>query len=98
MRALTHDSEQVDDWTAERARVERALENLRKQHLSGDLTDDEYRAERQSLQRQLKPSNLRQGASTCSSVLVEPASPDGEGPLQERSGPIGLRLRAKGPA
>ncbi len=34
--------------------MERALVNLRKQHLWGDLTDDEYKAERQSLQRQLK--------------------------------------------
>ena len=34
--------------------MEGALANLRKQHLWGDLTDEEYRAERRSLQRQLK--------------------------------------------
>ncbi len=34
--------------------MERALVSLRKQHLWGHLTDEEYRAERQSLRRQLK--------------------------------------------
>ena len=34
--------------------MERALVSLRKQHLWGHLTDEEYRAERLSLQRQLK--------------------------------------------
>jgi hypothetical protein len=35
-------------------KIERALENLRKQHMWGDLTDDEYRQERIALERQIK--------------------------------------------
>ncbi len=35
-------------------RLQRALENLRKQHLWGDLSDEEYRRARESLERQLK--------------------------------------------
>ncbi len=34
--------------------MRRALENLRKQHLWGDLSDEKYRRERESLERQLK--------------------------------------------
>lgn len=34
--------------------IKRALENLRKQHLWGDLVDDEYRRERAALERQLR--------------------------------------------
>jgi hypothetical protein len=51
------------------------LENLRKQHLWGDISDDEYRRDRTALERQLKaispppePVNLpnldRGGANT----------------------------------
>ena len=32
----------------------KAIENLRKQHLWGDLSDDEYRRDREALDRQLK--------------------------------------------
>ena len=35
-------------------RLEQGLANLRKQHLWGDLTDEQYLLERQSLKRQLK--------------------------------------------
>ena len=35
-------------------RLRRALENLRKQHQWGDLSDDRYRREREPLERQLK--------------------------------------------
>jgi len=34
--------------------IKRALGNLRKQHLWGDLVDDEYRRERAALERQLR--------------------------------------------
>ncbi|MCH8191316.1 MAG: recombinase family protein [Chloroflexi bacterium] len=43
-----------DDDGAERARLQRALENLRKQHVWGDLSDEEYRRERTAVERQLK--------------------------------------------
>jgi hypothetical protein len=42
--ASSHDHEQ--------ARLERALTNLRKQHLWGDISDDEYRQEKEDLERQ----------------------------------------------
>ena len=35
-------------------RIDQALANLRKQHIWGDLSDDEYRAERRTLERQLR--------------------------------------------
>jgi hypothetical protein len=35
-------------------RIQRALENLRKQHLWGDLSDNDYRKERLALERQMK--------------------------------------------
>ena len=35
-------------------RLRRALENLRKQHQWGDISDDEYRREREIIMRQLK--------------------------------------------
>ena len=35
-------------------RIERALENLRKQHMWGDLSDETYRQERAILERQIK--------------------------------------------
>ena len=34
-------------------RLQRALENLRKQHKWGDISDEEYRTERESLVRQV---------------------------------------------
>ena len=44
-----------------RQMIDRALKNLRKQHLWGDLTDEEYRSEKRELDRQLEallpPSN-----------------------------------------
>ena len=43
-------------------RLARAIENLRKQHLWGDLSDDEYRRDREVLDRQLK-------------VIVRPSQP-----------------------
>ena len=39
---------------ADDRRLQRALENLRKQHKWGDISDEEYRAERSVLVRQLK--------------------------------------------
>ena len=42
-----HDQGQQD-------RLQRAMENLRKQHQWGDLSDQEYRREREPLERQLK--------------------------------------------
>ena len=42
-----HDQSQQD-------RLQRALDNLRKQHKWGDLSDQEYRRERDPLMRQLK--------------------------------------------
>ena len=38
-------------------RLDRALQNLRKQHLWGDLSDETYRRERETLNRQLKLTN-----------------------------------------
>ena len=43
----THDEGQQD-------RLRRAVDNLRKQHQWGDLSDQEYRLERESLMRKLK--------------------------------------------
>ena len=42
-----HDQSQQDRW-------QRALDNLRKQHKWGDISDQEYRRERDPLMRQLK--------------------------------------------
>jgi DNA invertase Pin-like site-specific DNA recombinase len=41
----------------QRGKITKALENLRKQHLWGDILDDEYRSERTLLERQLKVTN-----------------------------------------
>ena len=41
-------------YAEERASIERALANLPKQHLWGDITDVDYRVERQALERRLK--------------------------------------------
>jgi hypothetical protein len=38
-------------------RIQRALENLRKQHLWGDISDEDYRKERATLERQMKILN-----------------------------------------
>jgi hypothetical protein len=38
----------------QKERLNRAIENLRKQHLWGDLSDDDYRREREPLERQMK--------------------------------------------
>ena len=46
-RPKQQDTDQVE-------RLEHALERLRKQHLWGDLTDKEYRREREGLERRLK--------------------------------------------
>ena len=37
-----------------RLRIEKAIENLRKQHKWGDIEDEQYRRERQKLERQIK--------------------------------------------
>ena len=42
------------DQRNQRKRLQRALENLRKQHQWGDLSDQEYRRERETVERQLK--------------------------------------------
>ena len=41
-------------YAEERASIQRALANLPKQHLWGDITDVDYRVERQALERRLK--------------------------------------------
>ncbi len=51
--AFKRQSPQTHDQNQQK-RLTRALENLRKQHLWGDLSDEKYRFERQSLERQLK--------------------------------------------
>jgi site-specific DNA recombinase len=71
------DSYQVD--TKEIPRIQQALENLRKQHLWGDLTDKEYRQERVALERQKK--------------LVEPPPPVHHMPNLERSAEILKSMR-----
>ena len=53
MRALRQEKD-APSHDQEQARMERALTNLRKQHLWGDITDEEYRQEKQELERQLK--------------------------------------------
>jgi hypothetical protein len=49
---MNDDGYQAD--TKEIPRIQQALENLRKQHLWGDLTDKAYRQERVVLERQMK--------------------------------------------
>jgi hypothetical protein len=44
----------VEDNTEQRNRLLAALENLRKQHLWGHITDEDYRHDRATLERQLK--------------------------------------------
>ncbi|MDP3063145.1 MAG: recombinase family protein [Chloroflexota bacterium] len=43
----------------QRAKLERALDNLRKQHLWGDIADEEYRAQHQALERELGTVEVR---------------------------------------
>ena len=45
----------------QRARLERALENLRKQHLWGDVDDQDYQQQRTELERSLKAVNASVG-------------------------------------
>jgi len=49
---MDNDGYQVD--TQEIPRIQKALENLRKQHMWGDLNDKDYRQERVTLERQMK--------------------------------------------
>ena len=53
LNALERDGPQQQD-TGQVERLEHALERLRKQHLWGDLSDKEYRREREGLERRLK--------------------------------------------
>jgi len=52
VRALRQEA-QVLDCDGDKIRLERALTNLRKQHLWGDITDEEYREERRPVDQQL---------------------------------------------
>ena len=54
VKALNSDRTVNHEEAEKRARIEKALENLRKQHKWGDINDDQYRLERQVLERQLK--------------------------------------------
>ncbi len=53
-RALAQEGQQTSSSIQDQVqRLERALDQLRKQHLWGDLTDDTYTSERESLHRQI---------------------------------------------
>jgi DNA invertase Pin-like site-specific DNA recombinase len=52
--ALKQEGPLAPDRPEQAARIEQALSNLRKQHLWGDLNDEEYRSERLGLERQLR--------------------------------------------
>jgi DNA invertase Pin-like site-specific DNA recombinase len=52
--AALHNKDEQDQFKEQKRRLQHALENLRKQHLWGDITDDEYRRDRAALERQLK--------------------------------------------
>ena len=43
-----------DQDQGQRDRLGQAIENLRKQHLWGDISDENYRREREALERQMK--------------------------------------------
>jgi len=45
---------EVNDLQEQRDKLTRALQNLRKQHLWGDISDEDYRQERMLLERKLK--------------------------------------------
>jgi hypothetical protein len=51
--ALRGDHGKTED-TGRVQRIKRALENLRKQHLWEDISDEEYRIQKESLERDLK--------------------------------------------
>ena len=52
--SMLHDKDEQDRFKEQRNKFQRALENLRKQHLWGDISDDEYRRNRTALERQLR--------------------------------------------
>ncbi len=54
IRAMTNEGPQAD-YSLEVKRIENAMANLRKQHLWGVITDDEFRGEYISLEGQKKP-------------------------------------------
>ncbi|MDD5703665.1 MAG: recombinase family protein [Dehalococcoidales bacterium] len=54
INALQSGKEKKSEDVAQRPRLERAIENIRKQHLWGDLTDAQYKRDRQDLEGQLK--------------------------------------------
>ncbi|MBM2825438.1 MAG: Recombinase protein [Dehalococcoidales bacterium] len=53
MRALCQGKDVPSDHQ-EQAKLERALTNLRKQHLWGDISDDDYKQEKQELERHFR--------------------------------------------
>jgi DNA invertase Pin-like site-specific DNA recombinase len=55
--AALRGNDEVKGNQEQRDKLLKALENLRKQHLWGDISDDVYRNERTSLERQFKVSN-----------------------------------------
>lgn len=55
--AALRSNDEVKGIQEQSDRLLKALENLRKQHLWGDISDDDYRGERVSLERQLKVAN-----------------------------------------
>ncbi len=54
IEALKRDRTQPNTGQDQAARIELALANLRKQHLWGDIDDEEYQTQKTSLERQLK--------------------------------------------
>ena len=52
--ALKNQDDPTDQDQGQRDRLGQAIENLRKQHLWGDISDENYRREREALERQLK--------------------------------------------
>ena len=56
LKALEEDSSSGigGQRASHRSRLEKALENLRKQHLWGDVSDDQYRAQREILETELR--------------------------------------------
>ncbi len=59
--AALNGDEQEKGSDEQRSKLERALENLRKQHTWGDVPDDEYCRERDALKRQLKAITMPRG-------------------------------------
>ncbi|MFC1947958.1 recombinase family protein [Chloroflexota bacterium] len=54
INALKENTSETNHVQEQRERLMKALDNLRKQHIWGDITDEQYRLERTSLERQLK--------------------------------------------